>query len=128
MKTEFNVERVCERVHMCIVDAPEELGQPLIEVRNGSIHVSFPNLMIHNGRVLKNSIEVVPGPGHPDWGRDPVRFEAFMAMEGTPVDVPRHPEEPADVPSDPVAESNAQNSLEAGSIAGSQGKPKKRGK
>lgn len=42
MKTEFNVERVCDRVHLCIVDAPEELGQPLIEVHNGSIHVSFP--------------------------------------------------------------------------------------
>lgn len=42
MKTEFNVERVCERVHLCIVDAPEELGAAKIEVRGGSIYVSFP--------------------------------------------------------------------------------------
>jgi hypothetical protein len=42
MKSEFNVERVCDRVHLCIVDAPEELGQPLIEVRDGSIYVSLP--------------------------------------------------------------------------------------
>lgn len=43
MKTEFNVERICDRVHLCVVDAPDELGQPLIEVRNGSIYVSFPD-------------------------------------------------------------------------------------
>lgn len=42
MKTEFNVERVCDRVHLCIVDAPDELGAAKIEVLNGSIHVSFP--------------------------------------------------------------------------------------
>lgn len=46
MKTEFNVERVCDRVHLCVVDSPDDLGQPVIEVRNGSIHVSFPEAWI----------------------------------------------------------------------------------
>ena len=45
MKTEFNVERVCERVHMCVVEAPDSLGLALIEVKAGSIHVSFPDAL-----------------------------------------------------------------------------------
>lgn len=49
MKTEFNVERVCERVHLCIVDTPDEVGEPLIEIRAGSIHISFPGLEWHFG-------------------------------------------------------------------------------
>ena len=43
MKTEFNVERVCDRVHLCVVDAPDELGPAQIEIKAGCVHVSFPS-------------------------------------------------------------------------------------
>jgi len=44
MKTEFNVKRICDRVHLCVVDAPDLLGAPAFQIRNGSLYVSFPGI------------------------------------------------------------------------------------
>ena len=60
MKTEFNVERVCERVHLCVVETPDEWGPPHFEIKNGSLYITFP-------KALVNSIQAHPGPGHPEW-------------------------------------------------------------
>lgn len=95
MKTEFNVERVCERVHMCVVEAPDNYGEPLIEMRNGSVHVSFPKAEKRHalGTLMRAALS------------------ESLATEKQVIDAA-------------LAESNAQNAPEAGSIA----KPKRRGK
>lgn len=49
MKTEFNVERVCERLAAVVVDVPEEIGQPSFEIKDGCLYISFPGLDAHFG-------------------------------------------------------------------------------
>jgi hypothetical protein len=42
LKTEFNVERICDRVHLCVVDSPDHLGPPFLEINFGSMYITFP--------------------------------------------------------------------------------------
>lgn len=64
--TVYEAERFCERLHKLIIETHPSLGQPSFDLQTGTLRVTFPE---HEPEApsLANSIEIQPGPGHPEF-------------------------------------------------------------